>query len=139
MILGFVLVLFAVAGSIAILVFIVRSRKFTALEQQRQHAVILHPVSVNLAAASQGPFIQLQPVPTLKPDPEDEGKLRECPICFEETSENAHWLLLPCKHGVCTTCYCKLVQDQHRVTNCPFCRMPLLEPAPSQPPTDSLV
>ena len=80
-------------------------------------------------------FVKLQPVPTLQPAPEDEGTLRECPICFEEVKENKSWLLLPCRHGICTSCYQKLVQDQHHVTTCPLCRMPLLEPVPLQPLT----
>lgn len=79
-----------------------------------------------------GLVIQLQPVGTFSPADEDEGKLRECPICFEETKQNADWLLLPCRHGICNTCYSKLVQELHKVTTCPFCRMPLLEPAPPQ-------
>ena len=83
-------------------------------------------------------FVKLQPVPTLQPAPEDEGTLRECPICFDEIKENKSWLLLPCKHGICTSCYQKLVQDLHHVTTCPLCRMPLLEPVPLQLiPTDS--
>ena len=74
------------------------------------------------------PLVQLKPVATYSPAAEDEGTVRECPICFEEVLQNMQWLLLPCKHGVCTTCYQQLVQQRQQTTTCPFCRMPLLEP-----------
>ena len=84
------------------------------------------------------PMVQLRPVATHTPAAEDEGTVRECPICFEEITHNQEWLLLPCKHGVCATCYQKLIQDQHQVTTCPLCRMPLLEPVPKQTDASSL-
>lgn len=91
----------------------------------------------NLDAPSYpAPLVQLRPVATHTPAAEDDGSLRECPICFDEITHNKEWLLLPCKHGVCTTCYHKLVQDQHRVTTCPLCRMPLLEPVPTPQPAE---
>ena len=79
------------------------------------------------------PAVKLQPVATTPPAPQDQGTVRECPVCFDEVKENNSWLLLPCRHGVCTSCYQKLIQHQHRVTTCPLCRMPLLEPVPIQP------
>ena len=84
------------------------------------------------------PLVQLRPVATHTPAAADEGTVRECPICFEEITQNQEWLLLPCKHGVCVTCYQKLIQDQHQVTTCPLCRMPLLEPVPKQTNASSL-
>ena len=51
------------------------------------------------------------------------------PIWLQEFTQNHDWLLLPCEHGLCRTCYGSLLAvDQNRITNCPLCRLPLLEP-----------
>lgn len=134
MIVGFVLVLLAIAGGFASLAYVCRMRHSALRSQQfYQHRVARRPGTTEVQQRP-APLVQLKPVPTLSPAAEEEGTLRECPICFDEVTQNQQWLLLPCKHGVCTTCYQKLVQDQHRVTTCPLCRMPLLEPAAAQPP-----
>lgn len=135
MIVGFVLVLLAIAGGVATFAYVCRMRQFAIRSQYLQrHAVTQRPGSVAVPGYP-APLVQLRPVATLTPAAEDEGTVRECPICFEEVIHNKEWLLLACKHGVCMNCYQKLVQDQHRVTTCPFCRMPLLEPEPMQPPS----
>ena len=57
------------------------------------------------------------------------GLLFKVCCCLQEFTQNQDWLLLPCEHGLCRTCYGSLLaMDHSRITNCPLCRLPLLEP-----------
>ena len=73
---------------------------------------------------------QLQLVPVCAPPAADEGRVRECPICLEETRANAAWVVFPCAHATCRPCYERLTAKPQQDAACPLCRAPLKEPAP---------
>ncbi|KAL0036689.1 hypothetical protein WJX79_005766 [Trebouxia sp. C0005] len=114
MIVGFILVLLAIAGGVAMFAYICRVRQFALRSQYLQRTAAARRTGSIIMPSCPAPLVQLRPVATHTPAAADEGTVRECPICFEEITQNQEWLLLPCKHGVCVTCYQKLIQDQHQ-------------------------
>ena len=70
-------------------------------------------------------------LPVGGPPAADEGTRRECPVCLEEVTANAEWVVFPCRHSTCADCYHrivgKLLEDD---AACPMCRAPLAEPVP---------
>ena len=56
--------------------------------------------------------------------------MRECPVCLEETTSNAQWVIFGCHHATCRTCYAQLVAKPHQDAACPLCRSPLTELVP---------
>ena len=55
---------------------------------------------------------------------------RDCPVCLEEVTKNAEWVIFPCHHGTCRTCYGQLVGKPDGDAACPLCRTALTEPMP---------
>lgn len=49
-------------------------------------------------------------------------------VCWEKVTQNASWAIFLCRHGMCTVCYGKLLQQPWSAVCCPLCRMPLMEP-----------
>ncbi|KAK9916394.1 hypothetical protein WJX75_002142 [Coccomyxa subellipsoidea] len=73
-----------------------------------------------------------RPLPTTAPPAEEEGTVRECPVCLEETTSNAQWVIFGCHHATCRTCYAQLVAKPHQDAACPLCRSPLTELVPEE-------
>lgn len=46
--------------------------------------------------------------------------IKECIICFEETSI---FIIFECNHEVCHKCYTQLIKYNHE---CPLCRIPIM-------------
>ncbi|KAL0052745.1 hypothetical protein WJX82_006934 [Trebouxia sp. C0006] len=139
MIVGFILVLLAIAGGVAMFAYICRVRQFALRSQYLQRTAAARRTGIVDMPSYPAPLVQLRPVATHTPAAEDEGTVRECPICFEEITQNQEWLLLPCKHGVCATCYQKLIQDQHQVHDVPTYIHPTGQQLASVPPVRELI
>lgn len=52
----------------------------------------------------------------------------ECPVCWESIADSSAWRLFNCGHGTCGQCHDRLVQPPGKHSNCPLCRLPLVEP-----------
>ncbi|EIE26415.1 hypothetical protein COCSUDRAFT_64482 [Coccomyxa subellipsoidea C-169] len=76
-----------------------------------------------------------RPLPTHAPPDDEEGTPRECPVCLEETTSNAQWVVFGCHHATCRTCYDQLVAKPHQDAACPLCRRPLTELVPETTPS----
>ena len=62
-----------------------------------------------------------------EPPAEEEGKTKECPICWDSFEACQDWRLFPCQHGTCKVCHQKLVNPPGKRSACPLCRLPLVE------------
>ena len=61
--------------------------------------------------------------PRKKGDVQDES----CSICFKKNTWYTPWVVFKCNHGVCNTCFKKLVDEKRLNAACPLCRTLLAE------------
>ncbi|BDA41006.1 hypothetical protein COCOBI_01-6610 [Coccomyxa sp. Obi] len=73
-----------------------------------------------------------RPLPVQAPPLEEEGTPRECPVCLEEITSNAQWVIFHCRHATCRTCFDQLVAKPHQDAACPLCRSLLTELVPEE-------
>lgn len=65
--------------------------------------------------------------PVHRPIEKEEIKEDSCPICFKPDPRLSQWISFKCSHGVCNSCFKKLVREQRLHAACPLCRALLAE------------